>query len=127
MRGTRGKRIRRLLGQSLAAGIMYGAEITRRFLLHIHTPQPSTTSRVIIWPKEAPGNATLYIASREGTKYHTPQCRWAAQIADEHRVQFKTPEEAQTAGYEACGTCNPNIKIENRDRDRNRNRDRDRE
>lgn len=48
-----------------------------------------------------------YVCSSESDKYHEPTCRWTDKIKDENLVHFDTVEEAQAAGYDACGTCKP--------------------
>ena len=39
--------------------------------------------------------------------YCHPTCRNARRIGDAHRVEFRTPQEAQDAGYRACAVCRP--------------------
>ncbi|MFR0798498.1 MAG: Ada metal-binding domain-containing protein [Oscillospiraceae bacterium] len=48
-----------------------------------------------------------YVGSSESDKYHQPTCRWTSKINDGNLVHFDSAEEAQAAGYEPCGTCNP--------------------
>lgn len=48
-----------------------------------------------------------YVGSSESDKYHRPTCRWTSKINDGNLVHFDSAEEAQAAGYEPCGTCNP--------------------
>ena len=53
-----------------------------------------------------PENA-LFIASTLRKRFHTPDCRWAAQIAEENRVYLVSREHAVQQGYAPCGTCRP--------------------
>ncbi|MBQ7336756.1 MAG: MBL fold metallo-hydrolase [Clostridia bacterium] len=46
-----------------------------------------------------------YIGNLNSKKYHRTDCY--ALPSEENRIYFTTKEEAQTAGYEACGICNP--------------------
>lgn len=48
-----------------------------------------------------------YVGSAESNKYHYPSCRWTDKINDENLIHWDTVEEAQAAGYQACGTCKP--------------------
>ena len=47
----------------------------------------------------------LYVASKNGTSYHLPDCPGAKQIKPENKVEFKTKEEAEKAGYKPAGNC----------------------
>jgi len=46
-------------------------------------------------------------ASKNSNKYHYSDCKWAQKIKPENLVKFKTPEEAQKAGYVPCKVCKP--------------------
>lgn len=48
-----------------------------------------------------------YVGSNKSNKYHLPTCRYAQKISPENQVWFQTKDEAQAAGYEPCGVCNP--------------------
>lgn len=48
-----------------------------------------------------------YVASIESNKYHKPTCRWTDEIKPENLIYFDTVEQAQNAGYTACGTYKP--------------------
>ena len=48
-----------------------------------------------------------YVGSSGSDKYHYPTCRWTSEINDQNLVYWNTVEEAQAAGYSACGTCHP--------------------
>ena len=51
----------------------------------------------------AAGAKGVFVASKNGTKYHWPWCSYAKNIKPENQVWFKTETEAQKAGYAACG------------------------
>ena len=84
-------------------------------------PQPVTTPEPTPQPEQAEPAPTLtpeqafreslkqyaYVGSSESDKYHRPTCRWTSKINDGNLVHFDSAEEAQAAGYEPCGTCNP--------------------
>ena len=42
-----------------------------------------------------------YIASKTGTKFHSPKCDWAKKVKKSNAVWFNTKEEAKKAGYKA--------------------------
>ena len=42
-----------------------------------------------------------YIASRTGTKFHSPKCDWGKKVKKSNAVWFNTKEEAKEAGYKA--------------------------
>jgi hypothetical protein len=44
----------------------------------------------------------LYIASRKGTNYHVPECRWARKILSKRKVTFKTKKDAEKEGFKPC-------------------------
>ena len=46
-----------------------------------------------------------FVASKNGSSYHLPDCPSARQIKEENRVWFKTEAEARTAGYKPAGNC----------------------
>lgn len=46
-------------------------------------------------------------ASKNSNKYHYPDCKWAQKIKSENLVKFKTPEDANKAGYIPCKVCKP--------------------
>lgn len=84
-------------------------------------PQPVTTPEPTPQPEQAEPAPTLtpeqafreslkqyaYVGSSESDKYHRPTCRWTSKINDGNLVHFDSVDEAQAAGYEPCGTCNP--------------------
>ena len=46
-----------------------------------------------------------YVASKNGSSYHRPDCPGAKQIKEENRIVFQTAEEARSAGYKPAGNC----------------------
>lgn len=48
-----------------------------------------------------------YVGSVDSDKYHVPGCRFAEKILPGNEIWFDTAEEAQAAGYTACGVCHP--------------------
>lgn len=73
-------------------------------------PSPETPPAPSVDPEQAFRDSLYqynYVGSAESDKYHKPSCRWTDKINDENLVHFDTVEEAQAAGYTACGTCNP--------------------
>ncbi len=87
----------------------------------VTTPEPTPQPEPEPQPEQAEPAPTLtpeqafreslkqyaYVGSSESDKYHQPTCRWTSKINDGNLVHFDSAEEAQAAGYEPCGTCNP--------------------
>ncbi len=46
-----------------------------------------------------------FVASKNSNKYHLPSCRWAERIKKENQICFSSREEAESRGYQPCGTC----------------------
>ena len=47
----------------------------------------------------------LYVASKNGTKYHYPWCSGAQRINEENKIWFSTKDEAEKAGYTPAANC----------------------
>ena len=62
---------------------------------------PSHDSSPMI-PDSARG---AYVASKNGSSYHLPDCPSAKQIKEENRIWFQTADEAKRAGYKPAGNC----------------------
>lgn len=45
------------------------------------------------------------VASKKGTKYHSPWCPGASTISPENKIYFETPEAARAAGYQPAANC----------------------
>jgi hypothetical protein len=54
-----------------------------------------------------PAAGVRYLGSDTTNIYCYPSCRNARRITRQHRVPFRTVEEAQRAGYRACRACRP--------------------
>lgn len=50
-------------------------------------------------------DASTYVASRSGTKYHHRDCAGAKRIKEENRIYFTTEAEARAAGYTPAANC----------------------
>ncbi len=73
-------------------------------------PQPAKTEATVSDPQAAPVQEVpqvLYVGSSTSNKYHSPNCKWAAQIKAEKVVTFSSVTEAQKWGYIPCPTCGP--------------------
>lgn len=46
-----------------------------------------------------------FVASRNGSSYHSPDCPGAKQIKEENKVWFASADEARRAGYKPAGNC----------------------
>lgn len=58
-------------------------------------------------PESPVQSSGTYVGSVDSDKYHIPGCRFAERILPENEIWFDTVEEAQAAGYTACGVCHP--------------------
>lgn len=47
----------------------------------------------------------MFVASKNSTIYHKPDCKYAKQIKEENKVWFKSAEEAEKAGYKPDKNC----------------------
>ena len=52
-------------------------------------------------------NSAPVIASKNGSKYHYPDCPGAKQIKAENRLVFPSAAAAQAAGYALAANCSP--------------------
>ncbi len=62
--------------------------------------ETKTTPKKMVEKKEV-----IYVASKEGGKYHLPTCSMVTGIKPENKVTFKTKAEAEKAGYTPCAVC----------------------
>lgn len=53
------------------------------------------------------GSAFAYVGNSNSFKFHTEGCRFERKIRNDHRVYFKTKNEALHAGYVPCKVCRP--------------------
>lgn len=49
----------------------------------------------------------IYVASKNSSVFHKPDCRWAKNISKENLVVYNSREEAIKAGKRPCKSCNP--------------------
>ena len=65
----------------------------------VPTSTPSTTASA--------KNLTdkIFVASKNGTKYHYVWCASAQSIKEENKIYFSTKEEAEKAGYTPAANC----------------------
>lgn len=47
----------------------------------------------------------MYVASKNGTKYHFPWCSGAKSISEANKIWFNSVEEARAAGYTPASNC----------------------
>lgn len=47
----------------------------------------------------------LFVASKNGTKYHYPWCPGALNIKEENKIWFSSKEEAEKSGYTPASNC----------------------
>ena len=50
-------------------------------------------------------SAGMYVASKNGAKYHFPWCAGAKTISEANKIWFNTAEEARRAGYTPASNC----------------------
>ena len=48
---------------------------------------------------------SMVVASKNGTKYHLPNCSGAKNIKSENLITFSSRVEAETAGYQKAANC----------------------
>ena len=50
-------------------------------------------------------SAGMYVASKNGAKYHFPWCSGAKSISEANKIWFNSVEEARAAGYTPASNC----------------------
>ncbi len=50
-------------------------------------------------------NDKMYVASKNGSKYHYPWCSGAKRISDTNKIWFNSTQSAKKAGYTPAGNC----------------------
>lgn len=72
---------------------------------------PETAAPVPAAPPEQPQTTAAvqaaYVGNRNSMKFHSADCRYAAQVKAENRIAFDSAEQALIAGYTPCGACKP--------------------
>ena len=46
-----------------------------------------------------------FVASKNGSSYHLPDCPGAKQIKEENKIWFRTAADARATGYKPAGNC----------------------
>ncbi|MGB3921740.1 MAG: hypothetical protein WBL19_00445 [Minisyncoccia bacterium] len=54
-----------------------------------------------------PPSGSQVVASKNGERYHFLHCSGAKQIKEENKIVFKSPAEAEAAGYTLALNCKP--------------------
>lgn len=70
--------------------------------------KPNDTAAAIARPSSfglSPSAEGAFVASKNGSSYHLPDCPGAKQIKDENKIWFKTADAARAAGYKPAGNC----------------------
>jgi len=49
--------------------------------------------------------AAVFVASRQGSKYHFPWCSGAQRIKESNKISFNSREDAERAGYTPAANC----------------------
>lgn len=114
----------------LADGTFFNAQIIKDGYANAYTKFPfkymdefrnyereARESKKGLWAEEAEESPALsvkgevaeakYVASKKSKVFHRSSCVWANKIREKNKVQFKTREEAENAGYRPCQTCRP--------------------
>ena len=50
-------------------------------------------------------NEKNFVASKNGSKYHLPDCPGAKQMSEGNKIYFSTEEEARSSGYTKAANC----------------------
>ncbi len=58
-------------------------------------------------PSSTEATKAMLTGSSTSKKYHLPDCRYAAKIKPENKIDFQSPEDAKRQGYLPCKSCNP--------------------
>ena len=66
------------------------------------SPQSAASLANSSMPFVAQGN---FVASRNGSSYHLPDCPGAKQIKEENKIWFQSEADAKAAGYKPAGNC----------------------
>jgi O-6-methylguanine DNA methyltransferase len=77
-----------------------GGPDSKRALLAAEGIDPAELSRL-------PGQGVRYLGSDTTRIYCYPTCRHARRIGRQHRVAFRSVDQAQRAGFRACQACRP--------------------
>lgn len=89
--------LERLAGSVILRTDMYGTIILRS----------DGTNISVVAPVLDPSSVDSFIGNRSSMKYHIPSCEAVKEIELRNTIALRTREEAEAAGYEACGLCCP--------------------
>lgn len=65
----------------------------------------SATNLEAALPSSIGASDKMFVASKNGAKYHFPWCSGAQSIKEENRIWFSSKEEAESKGYTPAANC----------------------
>jgi hypothetical protein len=68
-------------------------------------PLPTTTVATVIEVQSVTSAEMTYVASKNGTKYHLPNCPGVKQMSEQNKLYFSSKNEAEAAGYTPAANC----------------------
>lgn len=71
----------------------------------IESVSPASTTKTSIETESLLTKPIAVVGSKNGTKYHLPDCSGAKRIKPENLISFETIAAAQAAGYSAAANC----------------------
>ncbi len=71
----------------------------------IEAVSPASTTKTSIETESLLTKPIAVVGSKNGTKYHLPDCSGAKRIKPENLISFETTAAAQAAGYSAAANC----------------------
>jgi len=82
--------------------------ITARKAAAAHDSEARRASSAPALPRSsASASQYPFVASKSGSVFHRPECRWAQNIAGDNRLSYRTREEALQTGKRPCRSCKP--------------------
>ncbi|MEK7107575.1 MAG: hypothetical protein AAB537_01590 [Patescibacteria group bacterium] len=66
---------------------------------------PSGATKIAPTTNDETKPTGMYVASKNGAKYHFPWCAGAKSISEVNKIWFNTVEEARAAGYTPASNC----------------------
>ena len=91
--------------QETASAILSSEPALNTIAPKVSTKEETPIEQKISAPQQATDTKGVYVASKNGTKYHLPWCSGAKNIKEENKVWFASKEEAQSKGYSAAANC----------------------
>jgi micrococcal nuclease len=112
---------RRTLAYVHKGDLFVNGEIVRQGLAFCYTWEPNTSHKdeFVTWQREArdadrglwglpaPAPCELYVADRDGHRFHRAECGRAQRIKGRRRLEFRSRDDAFDLGQNPCGTCKP--------------------